>query len=127
LIILKFFHITFPMALRGMFTEPPIGAISLEILQHHRLIPDVMLHDVRHPALRCHFSHEVAVIFTTDLALAPTTLQVDRRPGGVNVAEHERRACCAGRRSPLVIGLVLLSYMAEKKPFSAKRGTRTHG
>jgi hypothetical protein len=34
----------------------------------------------------------MAVIFTHDLALAPTTLQVERRPCGVNFAENERRA-----------------------------------
>jgi hypothetical protein len=97
----------------------------MEILQHNRLIPDVMLHDVIHPALRCHFSHEVAVMFTHDLALTPTTLQVERRPCGVNVAEHDRRAFCSSRRSPLVIWLVRLSSMAEKKHGSAKRGKRT--
>jgi hypothetical protein len=42
----------------------------------------------------------MAVIFAHDLALAPTTLQVDRKPCGVN--------------------------FAEKKPFSAKRGKRTN-
>jgi hypothetical protein len=52
LIILKCFHITFPTALRGLCTSPPIGAISLEILQHHRLIPEVMRQDVIHHALR---------------------------------------------------------------------------
>jgi hypothetical protein len=43
-------------------------------------------------------SHYMAVIFTHDLALAPTTLQVDRKPCGVNFAENERRAFCSGRR-----------------------------
>ena len=100
--LFKCFHVTIPTALWGMFIYPPIGAISLEIVPHHCLIPDVMPHEVIHPALQCHVSHEVAVMFTQYLALTPTTLQVDRRPCGINVAEHDRRAFCSGRRLPLL-------------------------
>ena len=58
---------------------------------------------------------------------ADADVPVERRTCAVNAAEHDRRAFCAGRRSPCVIRLVHLSHMTETKRGSAKKGKRTHG